>query len=429
MLLVAALVTAALTYSRAGLALALVVAAAWIWRARPQLAPLLAFVLAGLLALPAVVLDVAGAGGTAFGIALVAALAAAAAIGPRLPEVRVAREERVVRSAALAGVGVLVLALLVGVGHAGGPVAFAQARWHEFANAQPGKESVGRLANVGSYRWSWWKEAFRGFEARPLGGHGAGSFGLTHLHYRHDALSITQEPHSMPLQLLTELGLVGFVLVAVGVYGVLRVARTVAVRPAHDREARVALALVPVLAAIHALVDLDWQILAVDGFAVFATGILVALAAPGLAERKARILAAAGVLVVTLAALYSVASPLLAQKQLDNGLGDPLAAARSAQRAQAYDPLSVAALLHRAQAEHLQGDDGAAHGFYLDATRLEPENPLPWTELGNFEWHVVGDVCSAYHAFNRAYTEDPASAVPGGALDRTRRAVNHHACG
>ena len=114
---------------------------------------------------------------------------------------------------------------------------------------------------------------------------------------------------------------------------------------------------------------------------------------------------------------------------MGKALSDPLAAARSAQLAQAYDPLSIAALFRRAQAAHQAGDDGAAHGFYVDATRLEPENPLPWTELGNFEWRVVRDVCAAYHAFNRAYTEDPASAVPGGALDRTRRAVNHHACG
>ena len=56
-----------------------------------------------------------------------------------------------------------------------------------------------------------------------------------------------------------------------------RVARTAATRPAHDREARVALALVPVLAALHALVDLDWQILAVDGFAVFTAGVVYLL--------------------------------------------------------------------------------------------------------------------------------------------------------
>src|SRR4051794_10277362 len=227
----------------------------------------------------------------------------------------------------------------------------------------------------------------------------------------------------MPLQVLTELGLIGFVLVALGVHGILRVARTAATRPAHDREARVALALVPVLAAIHALVDLDWEILAVDGFAVFVAGILVGLAAPGLVARKSRYLAAAGVLVVTLAAAYSVAAPLLARAQLDAALSDPLAAAQGAARAHAYAPLSVAALLRQAQAAHLLGNDGAARGYYVQATRVEPENPLPWTELGNFEWHVLGDICSAYQAFNHAYTNDPASAVPGGALDRTRRAV------
>jgi hypothetical protein len=428
LLLVLALAAAPLTYSRSGLALALVAGAVWIARAERGLAPLLALIAAAALAAPAVALDLAGADGAPFGIALVAGLAGAALLGPRLAGVRVAREERVVRAAALAAGGILLAALLAVVVRDGGPLAFVRARWAEFSAAKPDSQRANRLASVGSYRWSWWKEAWRGFEGRPVGGHGAGSFALTHLHYRSDALSITQAPHSMPLQLLTELGLVGCVLVAFGVHGVLRSARDVARAPGNDRAARAALALVPVLAAVHALVDLDWEIPAVDGVAVFVGGALLALAAPGLAARKLRLVSAGATVLVGLAAAYSVGAPLLAQRELDRSLTDPLAAYESARVAHSYDPLSLDAVLREAQAAHLRAQDGLAHTLYLEATRLEPENPLPWTELGDFEWHVVGDVCSAYGRYNRAYTEDPATAVAGGPLDRTRRAVNHHAC-
>ncbi|MDX6504734.1 MAG: hypothetical protein QOE29_1859, partial [Gaiellaceae bacterium] len=264
-LVVLAFVAAPLTYSRSGLALAAGAAVLWNACAQSRFQALLACVVAVALAVPAAALGLAGRDGALFGVALVAGLAGAALLAPRLAEVRVAREERVVRSAALAGLGLLGAALVVLVVHDGGPIAFVQARWHEFAAARPGSESAARLGSVGSYRWSWWQEAWRGFEQRPLAGHGAGSFALTHLHFRKDVLSIVREPHSMPLQLLTELGLLGFALAGLAVAAVSRAAREL-VRPAgEDREPLLALAFVPALAALHALVDLDWEVLAIDG--------------------------------------------------------------------------------------------------------------------------------------------------------------------
>jgi hypothetical protein len=430
LLLVLAAVAVPLTYSRTGLALAIGAGVVWIWRApAPRVTPLLALACAAVAAAPAIALDVAGEDGLVFGLAVAAALVAAALVGPCLVRARVADEGRVLRGAAYAGIAVLVAALAAGVVRDGGPAGFVRSLWHQFAAAKPGSEGAQRLGGVGSFRWSWWKEAWRGFEARPFGGHGAGSFALTHLHYRTNALSITQEPHSMPMQLLTELGLAGFVLAAVATFGVLRVARSVARQVADDHEARVALAFVPALAILHALVDLDWALIAVDGIAIFVAGALVGLASPGPARRRARLVPAAAVAVVALAAAYSAGAPLLARGQLDRTATDPLAAASAGRLAHSYDPLLLAALLREASAAHLRGQDGDAQDYYLQATRLEPENPLPWTELGLFDWHVVRDVCSAYQAFNRAYTEDPASAVPGGPLDRTRRAVNKGACG
>src|SRR5439155_8107798 len=62
-------------------------------------------------------------------------------------------------------------------------------------------------------RWVWWKEAAGAFSDRPVGGWGAGSFPLLHRRYRHDTLEVLQ-PHSVPLQFLAELGLVGTLLFA-----------------------------------------------------------------------------------------------------------------------------------------------------------------------------------------------------------------------
>ena len=77
----------------------------------------------------------------------------------------------------------------------------------------------------------------------------------------------------------------------------------------------------------------------------------------------------------------------------------------------------------------LAGERGAAEAFYLRATRLQPENPVTWVDLGIFR-HVAGDECGAYQALNAAYTLDPKSTFwsPGGPLDVARDAVNNGAC-
>jgi hypothetical protein len=68
--------------------------------------------------------------------------------------------------------------------------------------------------------------------------------------------------------------------------------------------------------------------------------------------------------------------------------------------------------------------------WYEKATRLQPENPDPWYDLGFYHWLVTGDLCAAYQALNRSYTLDPRSTrwTPGGPLDQARDAVNGGAC-
>ena len=78
-------------------------------------------------------------------------------------------------------------------------------------------------------RWVWWEEAADGFADRPVTGYGAGSFPITHRRYRENRLEVLQ-PHSVPLEFLTETGLVG-ALLALGGLALLVLA-------AHPRRAR-----------------------------------------------------------------------------------------------------------------------------------------------------------------------------------------------
>ena len=78
-------------------------------------------------------------------------------------------------------------------------------------------------------------------------------------------------------------------------------------------------------------------------------------------------------------------------------------------------------------------DNRIAEAFYEQATRLQPENPDAWYQLGIFRY-TTGDMCGAYVALNTEYTLDPKSSLfdRGGAFDIAKAAVNdpkHPACG
>src|SRR5206468_12302229 len=70
--------------------------------------------------------------------------------------------------------------------------------------------SKSRFVEAGSnHRWVWWKEAGHAFKSHPVDGTGAGSFRFTNLRYRGSSVDVTTEPHSLPVQFLTETGAVG----------------------------------------------------------------------------------------------------------------------------------------------------------------------------------------------------------------------------
>jgi O-antigen ligase/polysaccharide polymerase Wzy-like membrane protein/tetratricopeptide repeat protein len=281
-------------------------------------------------------------------------------------------------------------------------------------------------------RLDWWGEAWDISRADPLLGAGANTFEVARKRYRETASAVTQ-PHSVPLQFLAGMGVVGLALFAALAAAAAAAATTARRRlEGGERDAAAALSVALALWLVHALVDYDWDFVAVTGPASFAAGALAAVGRP--ARISARPLAALAAIAVAVAAAVSVVTPWLADRsvrEVGHALdrGDVAAAVDSAERARSLDPLSLEPLFGRARAEEKRGKLETALSAYREAARLQPENPESWYELGLYEFQL-GDRCSAYVHLNQAYTLDPAGRqwVRGGPLDEARAWVNDRNC-
>ncbi|HET9288940.1 MAG TPA: O-antigen ligase family protein [Gaiella sp.] len=447
LLVYVAAVALLLTQSRAGVAGAVAVLALWLVLSDERLSDGLRAALALLPALavggwaftrPALVED--GAlrvdrvdDGRVFAVLLIVGALVVGVAAWRVRARRLASERGPAVRAVL--VGMCALAVAVGavglVATVGNPFSWASSQIS-------GGECVndpGRLTDLcANNRLAWWEEAIRVAADHPARGSGAGTFALARRRHREDATAVSQ-PHSVPLQLLADLGAIGFalgLLVACGAaVGIVRGLRRTA---ASERPAAVALASLVLAYAVHALVDYDLDFLAVTAPALVATGTLLAVARPASAFRLGLPgLVALGA--VAVAAAAAVALPALADRDAERALGAVDAgrisdAVEAADRARALNPLSPAPLQARALAADAEGDRRAAVAWYERATDLQPENPDLWFDLGLYHVVATEDQCAAYQALNRSYTLDPRSSrwAPGGPLDIARVAVNAGAC-
>lgn len=363
---VAALV---LTYSRGGLLTAVLVVAAWFAldseryeSARTLVAGAVpAGVIVGIaFALPGVTaqrqpLHVRWHDGLAFGVLLVLGAAAVVPLGRlRLPRVRL----RIVIAAATA----VAAAIAIVVFMHGGSGALGN--------------GGGRLGSASSnFRLTWWGQALHGWEHAKLAGTGAGSFHITNLRYRGSFLDYTTEPHDLPLQFLTEAGVVGLLLFLLTV-GVL-------LRALHGRRgAELALALILPAYLVHSLVDIDWDFVAVSAPAFLATGALV-----GRVELRRvspfAVLVSAGVAMLAFCVLLL---PWLGERWSFEALGaQPARALALAKRARAADPLLVEPLWAEADA---QRDPRVAAALYKQAVDEQPKNPATWQTAGLWAFSI-----------------------------------------
>jgi tetratricopeptide (TPR) repeat protein len=294
----------------------------------------------------------------------------------------------------------------------GDPIDWARDGFREFTNpvSQAGTtpERLGEL-NLNS-RWTWWEEAWTLFTDEPVGGTGAGSFAVARRPIRTNTTFAT-EPHNLALQFLAETGIVGFLLFAglVGTAGV-AVVRSVRSSAAADETAAMALALALLAYLLHALIDYDWDFVALTAPAMVVLGVLLAAGRPARQPGPARLWAVAAILVAAVL-LFSLAAPWLASRRVDDAYAaierdDPQAALDSARRARTLNPLSIDPLLAEAAAEEARRDGRSALVRYVDAVELQPLNWRTWYELGRFELGTEREERAIRH-LRRARELDP----------------------
>jgi hypothetical protein len=431
LLLYAALVVVVLTYSRVGIVLAVLAAIVYLALEARRLESI------GVLAVAWIAgACVAGAGlllpgisddgqphhvrvhdGLLFGLALLVGAGVVVLVLRYL--VTRAVNATVVKIVAVVLVALIVAALIGSVVRAGGPGSWVSDRWHEFSNpvsAQLGNTPGRVVSTSSSNRWRWWQEAWNAFTDHPAQGTGAGTFGLTDRIERTSPLAVV-EPHSTPLQFLTELGLIGFLL-----YGAVLVAMA--------RRTFLPLGLAIAVCVLHSFVDIDWDYIAVQGPLFLLVGALIA--GPPAARRGWLVPAAAAVCAV--AAIYSLASPWLSAQRLnaaydaadhDNLIG----ALDRAKSAHSFNPLDPEPLWVEAA---LTLDNARALRLYIQARDLEPKNPETWYRLGSFELHQLKRPRAAYRDLNHAYTLDNflfgKGTTPGRDLDQARCQIDPATC-
>jgi hypothetical protein len=131
-----------------------------------------------------------------------------------------------------------------------------------------------RLGTLQSNRYAYWRVALRAFGDEPLRGVGAGGWAVYWLRYR-KIDEFAQDAHSLPLQALAELGLIGFGLLLAFVAGVGWAARAA-------RRVSPVLAGGPIAGCIvwlaHSPLDWDWEMPAVTLVALVLAGALIGLA-------------------------------------------------------------------------------------------------------------------------------------------------------
>ncbi|HYH59623.1 MAG TPA: O-antigen ligase family protein [Thermoleophilaceae bacterium] len=310
------------TFSRASIVMAAVGVVAYVLIARPRaLPPALLAVLptaaisvvwaynADLLAKPNP--TTAGAvdqGQEVFVVLLVCAAAAGAiryalirlAVDERLEALEVAPRTRRVAAFATAG------ALLLGLGGAwialdlGDRIERQYDRFRAGDTIQVTEDARDRLTDVGNNgRIDHWDEALDAWRDEPLRGTGAGTYELTWAQHRPTEFTV-RDGHSLYLETLSELGLVGGLLLLAALLGIL-VALALRTR-APDRALWAALLTGGIVWTLHAGQDWVWELPSVTLWLFAAGGVALArpegapetrIAAPG---RLPRVVVALGVL-------------------------------------------------------------------------------------------------------------------------------------
>ncbi|MGB9184637.1 MAG: O-antigen ligase family protein [Solirubrobacteraceae bacterium] len=168
--------------------------------------------------------------------------------------------------------GITALTTLIIVALIAGAPGWASSQFRQFIKSAPTSavNLRSRLTDPsGDNRTDNWRAALDGFATAPVLGTGAGTYEFSWYRYRHLKGLNVVDAHSLYIQTLSELGIVGLALLSLTILGILyALARRIR---GPNRVVYVALLAASAAWAAHAAVDWDWQMPAVTAW-VFAVG-------------------------------------------------------------------------------------------------------------------------------------------------------------
>jgi O-Antigen ligase len=330
----------------------------------------------------------------------------------------------------LAGVVVIVaiVALLAVVGN---PFHRISTEYDDFVNLRVATPTDTRFLSGGGYRYDYWRIAWQEFKREPLHGVGAGSYDVDYFRDRRTNEDIRQ-PHSLPMQLLAELGIPGLLALLAFVGAVAaalwRTARRGRVSPARRV---LAVAAGGAFAAWLGHTSVDWLHLlpGVTGIALCAAAGLLApwsRLAPARALATGRIIALGLTAVAVLAAADLVGRLAVADhyrlQSRAHLTTDPVRALRLANDALALNGDSLSTHYMKSAAYARLGRYRPARATLLQATRIEPHNPQPWALLGDLAVRR-GAFKVAKIDYGRAARLDPKDSIIGDLARDPRKAL------
>ena len=280
-------------------------------------------------------------------------------------------------------------------------------------------QSQSRLVSGAGNRYEYWRVAIDGFADHPVRGAGAGNYATVWFERRHSEEDVRQ-PHSLELQALVEGGIVGALLTAMMVIGIVGgVTRGRRLIRAAPRSAPVVTAAVGASTAWLVQTSVDWLHL-IPGVTAVALGAVVVLVRtrPELdlvpvsasVTRPLRLAGAIGVaLVVTLAGALLTRQGLT-EHYVNRAYGqlstDPSSAIETAERAIRLDGDATRAYYAKAAGQARLDRGADADATLQAALRREPRNFVTLTLLGDLAVRR-GHPAAARQLYGRASALNP----------------------
>ncbi len=287
------------------------------------------------------------------------------------------------------------------------------------------------LSGSGSGRWQFWETAADQFASEPLRGHGAGSY-ESYWAQHGDLFRFIRDAHSLYLETLGELGLIGFALLVGALLAGLGIGARRLFAAGDDERVLIASLMALVLAwCLAAGIDWMWELTATAVVAVAALGLLAGPAAAAVSRSRPRegaasstgasgafvrrryLLARAGVVSVAMFVILTQAVPLLANtnirdSQVAVARGDVERGLQEARDARDLQPWAASPHLQLALVQEQAGSLPAARGSILEALDNDSADWRLWLVRARVETKL-GQGRQAARSLRRAERLNPRS--------------------